>query len=204
MCDVTSVYTAADARSAFESKTFAIVIIDLVLAQSNGMDLLREFKDQSSSRSERFFIMTGKTSTVDEAEGHNRGVDEYIKKPVEKEVLRAIVKKNLKILKDETPQEINTPPFHILPENYQAFMELNGEREELTLTVKEFKLLVKLVSNPDKTFSREDLFTQVWENDSNSTFRTIDMHVSSLRKKLKEHGSLIKTVHQVGYKFSKS
>jgi DNA-binding response OmpR family regulator len=62
-------------------------------------------------------------------------------------------------------------------------------------------MLVKLVSYPDKPFSREELLNQIWESDSNSTFRTIDMHVSSLRKKLGTYGSSIKTVHQIGYRF---
>jgi DNA-binding response OmpR family regulator len=119
---------------------------------------------------------------------------------VDREVLRAIVRKHLKLLKEDSPQEISRGPFHILPQNHQAFMIINGAKEELQLTGKEFKLLLKLITNPDKTFSREDLFAQVWENDSDSTFRTIDMHVSSLRKKLKDHGALIKTVHQIGYK----
>lgn len=205
ICDITSSYDAKSAREFFESKTFDIVIIDLMLGSQNGMDLLREFKNNPNiSDQTRFFIMTSKDSTVDEAMGHTYGVDEYLKKPVDREVLKAIVRKNLKILKDDTHAVIDLPPFYVLPENFQAFIDNNGNREEIQLTVKEFKLLVKLLSHPEKTFSREELFAQVWENDSNSTFRTIDMHVSSLRKKLKGHGQLIKTVHQVGYKFSKS
>ena len=201
--DVTSVYSAQDARQIFDSKTFEIVIIDLVLGQSNGMDLLRDFKLRDKGNA-RFFIMTGKDSSIDEAQGHTIGVDEYLKKPVNKDVLKAIVKKNLKILREDSPDVIDEPPFYILPQNFQVYIMLNGVREEIQLTIKEFKLLIKFVGHPDKTYSREDLFAQVWENDSNSTFRTIDMHVSSLRKKLKDHGSLIKTVHQVGYKYSKS
>lgn len=203
LCEVTSAYTLNEARKHFETKTFDLVIIDLIMGEQNGMDLLKEFKTSSSmNKQTRFFIMTGKDSTIDEALGHNYGVDEYLKKPMDREVLKAIVRKNLKLLKEDAPAVIDAEPFYILPDNHQAFIKIDGGREELQLTVKEFKLLVKLVSNPEKTFSREDLFSQVWDNDSNSTFRTIDMHVSSLRKKLKDHGKLIKTVHQVGYKLS--
>jgi DNA-binding response OmpR family regulator len=205
ICEVSSALNFADGKNLFESNNFEIVIIDLMLNNENGMDLLKEFKENSGiNKHTRFFIMTGKDSSTDEAQGHNFGVDEYLKKPVDREVLKAIVRKNLKLLKEEGPQVIDRPPFYILPDNHQAFISINDKREEINLTVKEFKLLVKLVSNPDKTFSREDLFSQVWDNDSNSTFRTIDMHVSSLRKKLKDHGTLIKTIHQVGYKFSNS
>lgn len=205
ICEVSSALNFSEARKLFETRNFEIVIIDLMLDDQNGMDLLKEFKESSGiNKNTRFFIMTGKDSPIDEAQGHNFGVDEYLKKPVDREVLKAIVRKNLKLLKDESPSVIDEPPFYILPDNHQAFTVHDGKREEVQLTVKEFKLLVKLVSNPDKTFSREDLFAQVWDNDSNSTFRTIDMHVSSLRKKLKDHGSMIKTVHQVGYKFVNS
>lgn len=206
LCHVTSAMTAREGRVFFETKAFDIVIIDLMLANENGMDLLADFKSNPGiNKLTRFFIMTGKTSTVDEALGHTHGVDEYLKKPVDREVLKAIVRKNLKSLKDSIPQIIEEEGFMILPDNHQVFLKLpGGEREEVTLTVKEFKLLLKLVSQPDKTFSREDIFAQVWENDSNSTFRTIDMHISSLRKKLKDQGSCIKTIHQVGYKYTKS
>lgn len=206
ICEISSAFNMTEARKAFESRNFDIVIIDLILGNGqNGMELLKEFKQNPGiNKQTRFFIMTSKDSAVDETQGHNIGVDEYLKKPMDREVLKAIVRKNLKVLKDSAPEEIDIPPFLILPENHQAFMVTDGKKEELTLTVKEFKLLVKLVSHPDKTFSREDLFSQVWDNDSNSTFRTIDMHVSSLRKKLKDHGSMIKTVHQIGYKFTKS
>lgn len=204
LCEVQSSFSLEDARKQFELRHYDIIIIDLMLRDQNGMELLKEFKGHHVSKKTRYFILTAKDSVVDEAKGHDMGVDEYLKKPVDREVLKAVVRKNLKLLKEDAPSVIEASPFYILPDNHQAFIETPEGREELQLTVKEFKLLVKFITNPDKTFSREDLFNQVWENDSNSTMRTIDMHVSSLRKKLKEHGALIKTIHQVGYKYSNS
>lgn len=204
LCEIVSAYNGADARKHMESKAFEIVIIDLNLVNENGMDLLKEFKQSPvTNLNTRYFIMTANTSTQNEVHGHDHGVDEYLIKPVDREVLKAIVRKNLKALKDQAPQIIDEPGLYILPDNHQAFIKTSDGKEEINLTVKEFKLLVKLVTHPDKTFSREDLFTQVWNNDSNSTFRTIDMHISSLRKKLKDQGQFIKTIHQVGYKYSK-
>lgn len=200
-CDVVSSYSFSDGLKKFEKEEFAIVIIDLNLDDKNGMDLLKEFKTTPSES--RFFIMTGKDSVNDELLGHTYGVHEYIKKPVNRDILKVIVQKNLKIVSHAAATEIVVVPFHIFPNEYKATMtNEKGIKEELQLTVKEFKILVKLVSHPDKPFSREDLFNQIWESDSESTFRTIDMHVSSLRKKLGVNGHLIRTVHQVGYKFS--
>lgn len=201
ICDVVSSYSFADGLKRFEKEEFSIVIIDLNLDDKNGMDLLKEFKSYPSQS--RFFILTGKDSTNDELLGHTYGVDEYIKKPVNRDILKAIVQKNLKVLSNSAADEIDVHPFHIFPNEFKAIMTVEkGRKEELTLTVKEFKILVKLVSNPEKPFSREDLFNQIWESESESTFRTIDMHVSSLRKKLGINGALIKTVHQIGYKFT--
>lgn len=201
ICEVVSSYSFSDGLKKFEKEEFSIVIIDLNLDDKNGMDLLKEFKSYPSNS--RFFILTGKDSTNDELLGHTYGVDEYIKKPVNRDILKVIIQKNLKVLSHAAAEELNVHPFHILPNEFKATMTLEkGKKEELTLTVKEFKILVKLVANPDKAFSREDLFNQIWESESESTFRTIDMHVSSLRKKLGPYGVLIKTVHQVGYKFS--
>ena len=201
ICEVVSSYSFADGLKKFEKDDFSIVIIDLNLDDKNGMDLLKEFKSYPSQS--RFFILTGKDSTNDELLGHTYGVDEYLKKPVNRDILKVIVQKNLKIVNQSAADEILVAPFHIFPNEFKAVMTTEkGKKEELVLTVKEFKILVKLVSNPEKPFSREDLFNQIWESESESTFRTIDMHVSSLRKKLGEHGALIKTVHQVGYKFA--
>lgn len=201
ICEITSCYDYTSALSQYEDDQYAIVIIDLNLADENGMDLLKEFKLTPSQT--RFFIMTGKESTNDELLGHTYGVHEYIKKPVIREILKAIVQKNLKIFSHDSNLELSVHPFHILPDEFKAtLLKDNGEKEELQLTIKEFKILLKLVSHPEKPFTREELFNQIWEADSESTFRTIDMHMSSLRKKLGEGGHYIKTVHQVGYKFS--
>lgn len=200
-CDVVSAYEFDEAIRLFENDTYAVVIIDLDLANKNGMDLLKEFK--LTPMVTRFFIMTSKDSLQDELQGHTYGVHEYIKKPVNRDILKAIIQKNIKTFTKDSTSEIQVGPFHLFPEKYKALVRHeSGEEEELQLTIKEFKVLVKLVSHPEKPFTREDLFSQIWETDSESTFRTIDMHVSSLRKKLGPSGHFIKTVHQVGYKFT--
>jgi two-component system, OmpR family, response regulator len=184
MANVTSVYNFTDAKIAFGKDEFAIVIIDLNLADKNGMDLLKEFKNHPNKS--RFFIMTGKDSISDELMGHKYGVDEYIKKPVNRDILKAIVEKNIKIIHNDAADEILIGQLHILTSEFRVFVKSeNGNEEILNLTVKEFKILVKLASHPEKAFSREDLFNQIWEGGSESTFRTID-----------------KTIHHVGYKFS--
>lgn len=202
--EVFSAHNIEEAKKLFESRKFDVVIIDLMLDQENGMDLLDEFKSNPGINNQtRFFIMTSKTSVSDEAHGHNAGVDEYIKKPVDREVLKAIVRKNINIIKKSSPQVLDVPPFYLEPQNHEAYLVRGAEKEPLNLTAKEMKLLALLISHPDKTYSREELFQLVWDNDSDSTHRTIDMHISSLRKKIKEYAPLIKTVHQIGYKFLK-
>jgi len=200
-CQVTCVSTSGEALRLVDKISYDIVIIDLMLGHENGMDLLKTFKKESVGKS-KYFIMTGKDSVTDEALGHTFGVDEYIKKPVDRDVLKAIVKKHLRNLSDLKKNEIRSTPFHLIIDEHRVFIDYNNKREEIQLTAKEFKILVKFVSNPEKAFSREDLFSQIWDNESESTYRTIDMHVSTLRKKLGDYGSTIKTVHQVGYKFS--
>lgn len=201
ICEIIGAYDFSEGLKKFDKDEYAIVIIDLNLDDKNGMELVKEFKASNNSKT-RFFIMTGKDSINDELLGHTYGIHEYIKKPVNRDLLKAIVQKNLKVVSQEESEEISHGPFHIIPNEFKAFMvNEKNQKEELQLTVKEFKILVKLVAHPDKPFTREDLFNQIWESDSESTFRTIDMHVSSLRKKLGGHGALIKTVHQVGYKY---
>lgn len=200
MADVISALTYQQGKKLYAEEHYQIIIIDLNLADMNGMELLKQFKAQPTDS--RFFIMTGKDSVNDELLGHGYGVDEYIKKPVNRDVLKAIVQKNLKIIQHSTAVEINVAPFQIFPDQYKVFIVEGLQKAEVQLTIKEFKILAKLVAHPDKPFSREELFNQIWDNDSDSTFRTIDMHVSSLRKKLGDQGIHIKTVHQVGYKFS--
>jgi DNA-binding response OmpR family regulator len=203
--EIIGAYSWSDGKNTFEQNHFDIVIIDLMLGDQDGMELLREFKlHPGMTAKTRFFILTAKDSQADEIMGHTQGVDEYIKKPFDPAVLKAIIKKNLKILTEINHGEMSYPPLVIDNFSHLAFIENGGERKTLSLTAKEFKLLSKFVAHPEKAFSREELFTQVWSGESDSTFRTIDMHVSSLRKKLGDHSDLIVTVHQVGYKLSKS
>jgi DNA-binding response OmpR family regulator len=200
LCLVESAYTFTEGLKKFEEDHYQIVIIDLNLEGKDGMELLREFK--SRPRETRFFIMTSKDSLNDELLGHTYGVDEYLKKPMNLDILRAIVQKNLKILQSVSSQKLQVGPLQLLPDQYKVFLVDGSHKSEIGLTVKEFQLLIKLASHPEKVFSREELFQQIWSNESDSTFRTIDMHVSSLRKKLGLHGALIRTVHQVGYELS--
>ena len=71
----------------------------------------------------------------------------------------------------------------------------------MDLTGKEFKILVSLVRNKGNVMSREKLYESIWEKESDSLQRTLDMHVSTLRKKLGDYGGYIKTIRSIGYKF---
>jgi DNA-binding response OmpR family regulator len=190
---IDSAITYGQGEELLKSNIFDLLIVDLNLRNYSGLDLVRNYKPYHSST--KFFILTANDKEQVEIDCHKNLVDEYIKKPVSKSLLLAIIdkhfQKNIKLL--------SHGKLRIDETNFESWIEDQTKKEALELTPKEFKLLVKLAKNLGKTFTREELLYHVWGQDSHSTFRTVDMHVSNLRKKITSSQVSIETIRSVGY-----
>jgi len=129
--------------------------------------------------------------------GYRLGIDDYIVKPFDLDVLLMKVGALLRRAKIQAEREISVGNLRMNVEERTATVD----GEELALTVREFDLLFKLLSYPKKTFTRSALMEEFWDYDSSATSRTVDVYMAKIREKTAAcNGFEILTVHGLGYK----
>ena len=142
-------------------------------------------------------FLTARGEDYSQVAGFVAGADDYVTKPIKPKVLISRIKALLKRFSSlpETSTKYKTREFFIDVERYLVIK--NGE--EIVLARKEFEILRLLVSRPNKVFTREDIFNQVWGEDVIVGDRTIDVHIRRIREKVRT--GHIKTIKSVGYKY---
>ena len=176
-----------------------LVLLDLLLPGLNGLEVLRELRQEPSTRDLPVVLLTARGAEMDKLLGFERGADDYITKPFSPREVIARIEAVLRRIKPSRDSEaLEAGPVTLDHARREA--RVNGE--ELTLTPREFELLYFLAKNPGRVFSRDELLTKVWGYDYRGETRTVDVHVRRLRAKLGEDGArLITTVTGAGYKF---
>ena len=142
-------------------------------------------------------MATAKGEEYDRIKGLDLGADDYIVKPFSMMEMVSRVKAVLRRSQPKKADNVLVIGELRLNQDEHTVM-LEGKR--LQLTYKEFELLRLFLSRPGMIYSREQLFTQVWNSDYMGDSRTLDMHIRTLRQKLGEYGKLIETVRNVGYR----
>ena len=170
-----------------------LLILDIMLPEKDGLSILKEIREFSNLP---IIMLTARTDEFDKVTGLDLGADDYITKPFSilelisrvKAVLRRSKKKDTD---DLTYKEIS------LNTSKRRVKVLD---EKIDLTYKEFEMLLLLMSNVGNVISREDFLLKIWGYDYEGETRTVDVHIASLRSKLKETGKYIHTVRNLGYK----
>ena len=184
----------ADFFKVFEQERPELVILDIMLPDMDGYTILTKIREID----ERLPVIcvSAKSDEISFVKGLNKGADDYMAKPFSVLELLARVKTNLRRTKLYVT---NADGFTIDSNLYKVFYN----DKDLGLTIKEFKLLKLLIGKAGITIEREDLFKEVWGEDFMGESRTLDMHIASLREKIKQAGGKdgIVTVRGVGYRF---
>ena len=144
-------------------------------------------------------MLTASEKEEDEVTSHKYAVDDFIKKPIRPNVFAAMIEKHLKkrILSDVWIKgRLRIDVSKMVVEGKTE----NDDYQEIQLTPKEFKILLKLIRHPGQVYSREQIFEGVWSDEDESYLRSIDTHVSALRKKIADYGAKLSSVRGVGYK----
>lgn len=197
----TEVKDVIEAKASIKNHSYDIILVDLFLEGESGFTLI-EFINQNEFISiPIIMIITSSSEDEDEVHGHQLDVEEYIRKPLKPKVFKAIIEKHLKKIEQRSNIIRKVGPLRIDPRKMQVKMGQGVKDDDLSLTLKEYKLLMKFLDNPRIAYTREQLFEQVWDASSELQSRTIDMHVSALRKKLGLYGQCIYSVRGVGYSF---
>ncbi|NMA66613.1 MAG: response regulator transcription factor [Clostridiaceae bacterium] len=197
------VATALDGKSAmalFDSFNPDLVLLDLMLPDTNGHDLCRKM---TNKRRVPIIMLTAKNDIVDKVLGLELGADDYITKPFDTRELVARIKAVLRrIEKNEADDRKILSHLDLVVDLENRIVMKGGNTIELTL--KEYELLEALIKNPRKVFGREELLQQVWGYDFMGDTRAVDICVTRLRKKIEDDSSNPKhilTVYGFGYQF---
>ncbi len=190
-----SVFEAEDGIEAirvFKEEKIDLIILDIMMPKKDGFETLKEIRKISSVP---VIMLTAMKEEIDKLNSFNLGVDDYVTKPFSPKELMARVKAILKRsgLKDEyVYEDLNL--------DYKG-RKLTIDKKEVTLTPKEYELLVYFIKNEGIALSREQLLNVIWGYDFYGDDRTVDTHVKMLRQSLGKYRDLIKTVRSVGYKY---
>lgn len=172
-----------------------LVLMDVMLPDENGCDIVRRLRSQSATKRLPVIMVTAKTSEMDMVKGLDDGADDYIKKPFSVLELLSRVKALLRRSTEETAQQLRVGDIQL--DNARRIVLAQGKSVELTY--KEYELLRYLMINAEMVLSRESIMRFVWGMDFEGETRTVDMHIKTLRQKLGPCGRQIGTVRNVGY-----
>ena len=192
---VVSAENGVKALDEMERNKFDLILTDIMMPEMNGF----EFSEivRTSDKNIPIIFMTARDDKESKMLGYNIGIDEYVTKPFDMDILMMKIKAILKRVKIENEKEITIGNLYMNIEERSA--TINGE--EIALTVREFDILFKLLSYPKKTFTRSSLMSEFWDFDSSATSRTVDVYMAKLREKTSScTGFEIVTVHGLGYK----
>lgn len=193
--DVTSCFDGQEALSYVETGKPDLYLTDIMMPKVNGFELAETIR--ATDKTTPIIFMTAKDDKPSKMLGYNIGIDEYVTKPFDMDILLMNIKAILRRAKIEAEKEITVGNLTINSEERTALVC----GEEIPLTLREFNILFKLLSYPKKTFSRSALMTEFWDYDSSATSRTVDVYMAKLREKTALcDGFEIVTVHGLGYK----
>ena len=186
---------AKDFYKKLDEITPDLVLLDIMLPDENGYDILRKLRNNPTTKRLPIIMVTAKTTEMDMIRGLDEGADDYIKKPFSIMELITRVKALLRRTETSEPKVLQLGNIMIDHERHLVFVD----ERQLELTFKEYELLRYLMTNPSVVLSREAIMRQVWGVEFEGESRTVDMHIKTLRQKLGEAGSRIRTVRNVGY-----
>lgn len=175
-----------------------IILLDIMLPDEDGLEIVRKLRTDINTKNIPIILVTAKTSEIDKVKGLDIGADDYMTKPFGVMELISRVKALLRRSNKSEEKILHIGNVCLDQERHQVTVE--GETCELTY--KEYELLKYLMNNAGIVVSRESILERIWGTDFEGESRTLDMHIKTLRQKLKDGGSMIKTVRNVGYTFT--
>ena len=171
-----------------------LLLLDLMLPGKDGVTILKEIREFSDIP---VIILTAKTDEFDKVMGLESGADDYITKPFSILELLSRVKAILRRVKKADKDHLTYK--NICINTKKRSVKVNGEK--IDLTYKEFEMLNLFMHNLGNVITRDDFLLKIWGYDYQGETRTVDVHIASLRSKLKGAGKYISTVRNLGYKF---
>ena len=188
----------AQAHEKIKLYQYDCVLVDLTLPDGNGLDLIRTLKADGSAAG--VLVITARDGLDDRVQGLDLGADDYLVKPFHLSELNARLRAIIRRRQFQGQHHIVFRDLVVWPENAQVFVH----NEPLTLTKKEYDLLLYLLASPNRVLTKEAIAEHLWGDDADASdsFDFIYTHFKNLRKKLQEKGAehYIQTIYGVGYR----
>ena len=187
--------SANDAYNAMYNNPFDLIVSDIMMPGIDGFEFARTVRDLDENIP--ILFMTAKDDLASKQRGYRVGIDDYMVKPVDLDELSLRIGALLRRAKIAGSRRLEIGKLILDADEHTAYV---GE-EEISLTVREFNILHKLLSYPKKTFTRAQLMDEFWDADSNTALRAVDVYMTKLRDKFSGCDDFqIVTVHGLGYK----
>ena len=198
--DVISANNVMQAESLIKTSIPGLIILDWMLPGTSGPTFAKRLRNDKRTQNIPVIMLTAKSLEENKIEGLNAGCDDYVVKPFSPKELIARVQA---VLRRRSPELTKDAVSIFGLSLYPATRTVLGNKQEITLGPKEFKLLHYLMTHTDRVHSRAHLLDQVWGDHVFVEERTVDVHIRRLRKALTSTGfhKLIQTVRGGGYKF---
>ncbi len=179
-----------------DERTPDLILLDVMLPDEDGLEILKKLRSRGDTKKLPILMVTAKSAELDKVRGLDMGADDYLSKPFGVMELVSRVKALLRRTMADTEEK-----FYRL-----GGIFMDGERRQafvkdvpMELTFKEYELLKYLIANQGVVLTREQIMGQVWGTYFEGETRTVDMHIKTLRQKLMEESTRIRTVRNVGY-----
>lgn len=198
--EVDCAYDGQEALDKAMATPYDMILLDVMLPKMDGFEVCQRIREFSNMP---IVMLTAKGDDMDKILGLEYGADDYITKPFNILVVKARIKAIMRrttpqVVKEQKITEIKSGDFTINTENRRLFIL----DQEINVTSKEFDMLLLLVTNPGKVYSRDELLRAIWGEDYPGDARTVDVHIRRLREKIEPNASEPKYVHTkwgVGY-----
>lgn len=184
-------------REAMAKSRPDLILLDVMLPGEDGISILKDLKNSPQTSDIPVIMATAKTSEYDTVIGLDSGADDYLAKPFG---MMEMISRVRAVLRRSAPREANALLKHgaITLDNRRHVVTVHDQ--PVALTLKEYDLLHLFMENIGRVFTREELLSDVWGMDFTGETRTVDVHIGTLRTKLRDQGARIHTVRGVGYR----
>ncbi|MEG0377711.1 MAG: response regulator transcription factor [Eubacterium sp.] len=201
--NVSAAFSGSEAKMCIDQYAYDLILLDLMLPGLTGEELVNEIR---KTKTVPIIIISAKASVEDRIELLKMGADDFISKPFDLGEVSARIEAQLRRSKNfsentNTAKILQFKALLLNPESVEVFLN----KVPVSLTSREFGILKLLMSHPKKVFTRENLFTQVWEDEFLGEDNTVNVHISNIRSKLSKIDAdtpYIKTVWGIGFKMA--
>lgn len=194
--DVEVYGNATDFYKSLEESVPHLILLDIMLPDEDGLTIVGKLRSEKRTKKVPIILVTAKTLEMDKVKGLDMGADDYLTKPFGVMELISRVKALLRRSGEvEDEKFLSLGKIFLDRERHMVYVD----DKSCELTYKEYELCKLLLQNAGIVTSRDMIMDKVWGTDFEGESRTLDMHIKTLRQKLGEEGSRIKTVRNVGY-----